>query len=637
MKLIKLATVSTLALLALENGGPLVNATTYEVKSELKQEVENDKQNGKKVSSSSMNSEVESSNSPLNEEISTSSEAKDSSATSINDEDPSKNRESNDSEKKSEQSISSTAQVTPKPYAASSPEVNIPDYYLKYDILKSLNIPVTGTVETTPVTQDDLLKLTSLSMTNGAPLGSLEGIQYATNLTSFTLTTSFRSTIETNLLSGLSKLTSLTIVGSGTGKISNLGFLENLTALQSLNIGQNSITDISPLKNLTALSSLTLDTNKITSSSVPVLGGLKNLTSLQMSATGVTDYSWIVPLTNLYQLSISNNNLVDANVRPISELTNLTNLYVQRNNLTDLNTFKNMPYVELLQAESNQISDLTPLSEFKGIQQINLKNNNITDISPLTKVTTANANYIMLAGNHISDISGLGNLLANEGLSVDATGQTVTLPAITVYKGDEVKVDNPFKSIDGTIPALSNISPTNGVYDDSSKQIIVSNNSLTSISGQFRYKEWDGHFGFTATVRQPINLKVHGAPVTVEYVDEDGNKLSEDDILSGKDAGEIYETSPKYIAGWILKTTPANAQGTFTEETQTVTYVYEKSNAMPVTVKYVDENNKELAPSDILTGEVGDPYETSAKSIAGWTVKTTPANAQGTFTEEAQT
>ncbi|MDG4960601.1 MucBP domain-containing protein, partial [Lactococcus lactis] len=68
-----------------------------------------------------------------------------------------------------------------------------------------------------------------------------------------------------------------------------------------------------------------------------------------------------------------------------------------------------------------------------------------------------------------------------------------------------------------------------------------------------------------------------------------------------------------------------------------VTYVYEKADAAPVTVQYVDGEGNELSAPDTFNGKIGDPYETSAKSIAGWTVKTTPTNAQGTFTEEAQT
>ncbi|WP_311049674.1 MucBP domain-containing protein [Enterococcus faecalis] len=130
--------------------------------------------------------------------------------------------------------------------------------------------------------------------------------------------------------------------------------------------------------------------------------------------------------------------------------------------------------------------------------------------------------------------------------------------------------------------------------------------------------------------------KATAAPVTVKYVDKDGNELAISDTLNGV-LGDAYETSAKAIAGWTLTETPANATGTFTDSEQTVTYVYEKATAAPVTVKYVDKDGNELATPDALNGNVGDPYTTEAKTIAGWAVTETPSNATGTFGEESQT
>ena len=56
-----------------------------------------------------------------------------------------------------------------------------------------------------------------------------------------------------------------------------------------------------------------------------------------------------------------------------------------------------------------------------------------------------------------------------------------------------------------------------------------------------------------------------------------------------------------------------------------------------VTVKYVDEDGKEIAESVTLTGNVGDAYETAAKDIEGYELKATPANAKGAYTEADQT
>ncbi|AIS59239.1 MucBP domain-containing protein [Listeria ivanovii] len=84
-----------------------------------------------------------------------------------------------------------------------------------------------------------------------------------------------------------------------------------------------------------------------------------------------------------------------------------------------------------------------------------------------------------------------------------------------------------------------------------------------------------------------------GADVSVKYVDADGNELAASETLSGN-VDESYTSEAKTIDGWTLKETPANATGTFTDETQTVTYMYEKNtddNVTPTPVDPDDNNN----------------------------------------------
>ena len=132
-------------------------------------------------------------------------------------------------------------------------------------------------------------------------------------------------------------------------------------------------------------------------------------------------------------------------------------------------------------------------------------------------------------------------------------------------------------------------------------------------------------------------VKEEISKVNVKYVDEEGKELSAKEELSGK-LGESYETKAKEIEGWKLKETPKNAKGTFTKETQEVIYIYEKvkEEVSKVNVKYVDEEGKELAEKEILSGKLGEVYETKAKEIEGWKLKETPKNAKGTFTKETQ-
>ncbi|MBM7679693.1 MucBP domain-containing protein, partial [Gracilibacillus alcaliphilus] len=106
--------------------------------------------------------------------------------------------------------------------------------------------------------------------------------------------------------------------------------------------------------------------------------------------------------------------------------------------------------------------------------------------------------------------------------------------------------------------------------------------------------------------------------------------------------GETYKTEPKIITGYQLIETPENATGTFTEEAQTVTYVYaliveEPTQGAPIEINYVDETGKAVAEPEKLTGNLGETYKTEPKIITGYQLIETPENATGTFTEEAQT
>ena len=124
--------------------------------------------------------------------------------------------------------------------------------------------------------------------------------------------------------------------------------------------------------------------------------------------------------------------------------------------------------------------------------------------------------------------------------------------------------------------------------------------------------------------------------VKVKYVDEAGNEIATSKTLTG-DVGSSYTTSAETISGYTLKETPNNATGKYTSSTITVTYVYSENITPPpveegtVIVKYVDEVGNEIAPQATKTGEVGTSYTTTAKTISGYTLMTTPSNATGTF------
>ena len=158
-------------------------------------------------------------------------------------------------------------------------------------------------------------------------------------------------------------------------------------------------------------------------------------------------------------------------------------------------------------------------------------------------------------------------------------------------------------------------------------------NGLNIWSASELMANYNGETDSDTYVWQP-NL-IDAAPVTVKYQNSEGEQLSEPTVLSGK-VGMVYESNPKEITGWNVVKIPDNAVGVFTEEAQEVVYVYERSDAAPVTVRYKDTDGNELSDPTILNGKVGLPYTSEAKEISGWYVVETPDNASGLFGEEAQ-
>ncbi|MGH1818623.1 MucBP domain-containing protein, partial [Enterococcus casseliflavus] len=145
----------------------------------------------------------------------------------------------------------------------------------------------------------------------------------------------------------------------------------------------------------------------------------------------------------------------------------------------------------------------------------------------------------------------------------------------------------------------------------------------------------NGTYSETAQEVVYVYERSDAAPVTVRYEDKEGNELAAPTVMNGK-VGLPYESEAKTIPGWFVAQTPSNANGTYSETAQEVVYVYERSNAAPVTVRYEDKEGNQLSAPTILNGKVGLPYASEAKTILGWYVSQMPTNANGTYSETAQ-
>ena len=108
---------------------------------------------------------------------------------------------------------------------------------------------------------------------------------------------------------------------------------------------------------------------------------------------------------------------------------------------------------------------------------------------------------------------------------------------------------------------------------------------------------------------------VKAANITANYVDEQGNTISDNVVLNGN-VGDTYTTEQKAIPGYTFKEIQGSASGQFTDKEQTVTYVYTKDPVVGgnVTAKYVDGAGNTLSDNVVKSGNIGDDYSTEKKS-----------------------
>ncbi|WP_161522169.1 MucBP domain-containing protein [Bifidobacterium aemilianum] len=84
-----------------------------------------------------------------------------------------------------------------------------------------------------------------------------------------------------------------------------------------------------------------------------------------------------------------------------------------------------------------------------------------------------------------------------------------------------------------------------------------------------------GHLDGSSHAVSFIYQRAMGGAITIHYQDEQGKAPEVDSILTGP-IGTAYETKPRSIQGWVLIDSKGQTKGSFTDQAQTVMYVYQK-------------------------------------------------------------
>lgn len=238
--------------------------------------------------------------------------------------------------------------------------------------------------------------------------------------------------------------------------------------------------------------------------------------------------------------------------------------------------------------------------------------------------------------------------LIEAGQTVNVVGFENKLRGSYIFSGSPVEVHVPLNSKfdaanQGIIAFKLNRDGTLGAQLTSAWLYPYYNNVNTSIPGEYVsiYKGYQTFFNkSTSHVLKVIvdpETPIIAAHVIIKYVDGVGNELASSETLNGK-VGLPYESKAKVLEGYTLKETPSNATGIFTNEEQTVTYVYIKNQvkAGDVTVRYEDEAGNELSGPAVLSGNEGEAYTSEQKYFPGYTLKEVKGAVSGIFGTEPQ-
>ncbi|EAD3233985.1 class 1 internalin InlJ [Listeria monocytogenes] len=554
---------------------------------------------------------------------------------------------------------------------------------------------------TDTISEEQLATLTSLDC-HYSSIADMTGIEKLTGLTKLICTSNNITTLDlskntnltylecnSNKLTSLdvTPLTKLTYLNCDTNKLTNLDVSQN-PLLTYLNCARNTLTELDVSHNTqlteldchlnkkitkldvtpqTQLTTLDCSFNKITELDVSqnkLLNRLNcdtnNLTKLDLnqnikltfldcSSNKLTEID-VTPLTQLTYFDCGINPLTELDVSTLSKLTTLeciqTDLLeIDLTHNTQLTNFKAEGCRKIKDFDVTHNTQLYSLDcQGAGITELDLSQNpklvylylNNTELTKLDVSPNTKLKKLFCENTHVQDFSSMRNIAALNN-NLYAEGQTITMPKETLINNSLTIAVSP--DLLDQFGNPMNIEPGDGgVYDQATNTITWENLSTDNPAVTYTFTSANGAIVGTVTTPFEAPQPIKGEDVTVHYLDDKGEKLADDEVLSGN-LDNPYTSSAKDIPDYTLTTTPDNATGTFTTTSQSVTYVYTKNivAAEPVTVNYVDDTGKTLAPSETLNGNVGDTYNATAKQIEGYTLSTEPTNATGQFTSSEQT
>ena len=410
------------------------------------------------------------------------------------------------------------------------------------------------------------------------------------------------------MFAGCESLEKLNVTSFNTTNVKDMSYMFNHCASLT-NIDVHSF-DTKNVENMTSMFSMYYKYSSDTSS---VFGWDSSLVSLDLSnfnTSKVTDMSFMfMKCTKLKDLNISS---FDT-----SQVTTMNSMFQGCNKLT---------YLDLRNFDTANVVDMSYMfRDTNSLIGLNLSSFNTSKVKSMSQMFYLYANpkvdgkYPKLSNLRTLDISNFD--MSSNGNTFDMLKGHQNLLVLKLGKG------NKLVSIMGL--------DTPGTWLNVGKKTMQDPEGSEKWSSDQLINNWKDGAKDETYVRETT--------ITAHYQDEEGKKLADDETYTGT-YGTPYEAKVKEIPGYVLTAMPKNAKGLIGENVDDIMFIYQKPTnngktpikAADVTVHYEDENGNQIAPNVILSGNVGDGYQTETKTISGYTLKTRPNNATGFFTSQPQ-
>lgn len=478
----------------------------------------------------------------------------------------------------------------------------LPDPTLQSVVAKSLGIDVSE------ITKEKMRKLQTLYIyASDSTIADLTGLEYATNLSSFYMSGQNQVT-DFSVLTSLNNLVYVYLMGANVTDDNVPNFGDNVTRLD---LSSASVTDavFSKIVNMKGLESLSFESNMNITTIAPLVA-LPNLKELRIQTCGVTDFTVINQFPKLSILAAygqntgRNDGVTSLSAKELNYDPDNQSFFVpfsiMPNRLTNFDGYQ--PSFTVSNSASQTYFDLNGVQIPSSRLTITEEGITVSEItqSEFESIETMeyNAFYNNPAGSY-AEPDGYSFYAISSGTYLhqfSINHQEVAADVTVSYIDTEGKQLQPSQKINGNIGESFDATTPN--YKLEIDGYILKEVQGTP-TGQFTDRVQTVTYVYT---KKPVKA----ADVTAHYVDTKGNKISDDVVKSGN-IGDDYSTEQKDIEDYAFKEVQGNPTGQFTDETQTVTYVYTKNKVNPV--KHIPNDNNPSHKEDTSKSESSSTHD----------------------------